>query len=185
MPGFNRLLPLAGLWRWRGMSYETPMRDRPTARVVLLDAEDRILLVRGKLPGSEAWFWFTPGGGMEPGETILQGAARELLEETGITPHALGPVVWTRSGAGRLFSGETVMFREHFVIARTTVTSLTRDGWEPHEHILMDEMRWFSQEELAAAAEPLSPLDLPGLLARILAGEVPAEPLQLPSWDTD
>ena len=46
---------------------------RPTARVLLLDREDRILLLKGRLPGNPLaeGSWFTVGGGLEPGETYL------------------------------------------------------------------------------------------------------------------
>jgi ADP-ribose pyrophosphatase YjhB (NUDIX family) len=31
-------------------------------------------------------FWSTPGGHLEPGESIEQGLIREMIEETGVTP---------------------------------------------------------------------------------------------------
>lgn len=43
----------------------------------------RLLLVRrGQEPGRG--LWSVPGGRLEPGETVAQGCAREVLEETGV-----------------------------------------------------------------------------------------------------
>ena len=36
--------------------------------------------------GSGKGFWCTPGGGLDPLETLTDGLVREMLEETGVTP---------------------------------------------------------------------------------------------------
>ena len=36
--------------------------------------------------GSGRGFWCTPGGGLEPGEALIEGVRREIIEETGIEP---------------------------------------------------------------------------------------------------
>jgi 8-oxo-dGTP pyrophosphatase MutT (NUDIX family) len=47
------------------------MISRSSARVLLIDHVDQLLLYRGLLPQVEAPFyaWFTPGGAIDPGET--------------------------------------------------------------------------------------------------------------------
>lgn len=51
------------------------------ARVLIIDEEDRILLLEHTyVPG-----WYLPGGGVDRGETMIAAANRELVEETGIS----------------------------------------------------------------------------------------------------
>lgn len=50
---------------------------------IVFDRAGRVLLIeRGKAP--DAGRWSVPGGRLEPAETIAQGVAREVREETGL-----------------------------------------------------------------------------------------------------
>src|SRR6478735_6313629 len=56
---------------------------RPAARILLVDGEDRVLLMRFT-PDDRPPLWCTPGGAVDPGESYAQAARRELWEEVGV-----------------------------------------------------------------------------------------------------
>ena len=60
----------------------------PAVSVVVPDDQGRILLIRRV----DNKYWSTPGGGMEPGESVRQAASREVSEETGINCEVTGLV---------------------------------------------------------------------------------------------
>ena len=158
------------------------MRERPTARVLLLDPANRILLVKGRLlsapPGQGAWF--TVGGGVEPGETLMEAAAREIREETGFIDVTLGPVVWRREGPMEFYPGQPTLIQESYVLARCAGAEPSRAGWTELERSIMDDIRWWTPAELAASAESIHPEGLAQLLAELLAAGAPDAPRQLP-----
>src|SRR5207302_10521075 len=68
-----------------------PIR-REAARVAVVDAERRVLLLRTRDPAvPDVEWWELPGGGLAPGELPSRAARRELYEETGIVAEELGP----------------------------------------------------------------------------------------------
>lgn len=56
---------------------------RYTVDIVVIDPEERVLLIERGCPPHQG-SWALPGGWVDPGETSLQAAVRELGEETGV-----------------------------------------------------------------------------------------------------
>lgn len=154
-------------------------RYRPTSRLLVLDEQNRLLLLKvedPKLPIMN--FWITPGGGVDPGESFEQGAHRELWEETGLCAPELGPCVWMRR---RLvsFGGEPLDFDERFFLVRVPATEISMANVTEWEKIVLTEYRWWTHQDLLTTTDVLAPRKLAHLLQPILAGQIPAEPLVL------
>lgn len=66
------------------MPSDDPAASYTHVRVLCLDAEGRLLLMKWRDPIDGHETWEPPGGGVEPGERLVDAARRELLEETGI-----------------------------------------------------------------------------------------------------
>src|SRR5262249_17866601 len=90
---------------------------RRAARVILLDPDDRVLLMRYDDGPPNGRHWSTPGGGLNAGEAYRAAAARELAEETGWNDVALLGEVQRRS-FDMEYAGQVVRQRERLYLAR-------------------------------------------------------------------
>jgi ADP-ribose pyrophosphatase len=108
-----------------------------SAVMMPVDEKGRILLVRQYRLAARQYLWEVPAGRVDPGETVLQAARRELKEETGYKASK-----WTRLSSfyvspGFLSEKMTVYAAEH----------LTAGEQQPMEDERI-EMRWFTQAEI-------------------------------------
>lgn len=148
------------------------MPIRPTARVLLLDEDDCTLLFCANSADGKR-FWFTPGGGADPGEQPRTTALRELAEETGRSDIELGPEIWQRT-VRREFDGTMREVRERWFLARTKRFELNTAGFDQIERDTILGHRWWSVADLHNCPDRLVPPNLPELLKHLLKAGTPS-----------
>lgn len=143
-----------------------PIR-RVGGRVLLLDPDDRVLLIHERI--EHGTHWLTPGGGVEPGELPVRAAVRETWEETGIAVDLRDtdePVLVTQ----RLWSWRGVTYdqADHFFLARVDAQVPARPrALTEMEHETLIGHRWWTVDELRSTHDVLLPADLADVLDRV------------------
>jgi 8-oxo-dGTP diphosphatase len=131
------------------------MEQRTTARIVVINNEDKVLLL--KMHNSGKSFWLTPGGKIEDGETPLQAAQRELFEETGIT-HAKFtiPHEWYIEHVG-ICDGKQTIFKEHIFLAHLANATVHFNNLVDYEKEELINFAWWDVREFKEHNETLRP----------------------------
>lgn len=143
---------------------EPEHEKRSAARLILLDAARRVLLLR-HTDGHGREFWATPGGGIEQGETAERAARREATEELGIRSLDL-VLLWTGHTDFR-FANRRVSQDETFFRVTRHDGVLVTDVADAHREEGILEFRWWSTGELETTDETVFPTDLAERIASL------------------
>jgi 8-oxo-dGTP pyrophosphatase MutT (NUDIX family) len=146
--------------------------SRGTARVLPVDRDGRVLLLLGReLLRRGDHFWLSVGGGIERGETLVQAAARELREETGIAvdPAALGSAIGTSVIEFTSFGVLSVTQHQTYFAVAVAGTGVSFADQGALERRTIAGYEWLSAAGLAARPERVSDPELPRLMRAAVA----------------
>jgi ADP-ribose pyrophosphatase YjhB (NUDIX family) len=158
---------------------------RPSARLILLDRQDRLFLFNVHDPGvfdprqpHFDPFWVMIGGMVDFGEAYAAAAVREAQEETSLAVDGEVHHVWTRERRMN-WRGKEVLHYERFFLARTAGGEVDTSGLDERERSWTLGHRWWTPDEIAASSERFEPIDLGDRLKALLRDGVPTEPIVL------
>lgn len=139
------------------------MRQRPAARLLILDPAGDLLLFRFVPYLGGGPFWATPGGAVDPGESYAEAARRELWEEVGLDRDC-GPEIARRVVRFTTLEGEPVESDERYFLLRVEDRTVAGAALTDLERRVMHSHRWWTPQALAAPDEPVYPEDVVAML---------------------
>jgi 8-oxo-dGTP pyrophosphatase MutT (NUDIX family) len=151
---------------------------RHAVKLLLVDGDDRVLLIHAKDPQTQAECWYPVGGGIETGETLQDAAAREAYEETGLAELPPGVPVWLRDHRYE-FDGQAFDVHEEWLLHRVERFEPAPAQLTDHETRTILGFRWWQPQELLNTTETIFPPQLGQLLTGLLANGLPPKPVIL------
>ena len=113
------------------------VRHHGSAVMMPVDAKNRVMLVRQYRMPADRFLWELPAGKVDHGESVLQTAKRELIEETGLRAKKWKKLVSFYPSPGYVAEKMTIFL----------ATDLTQGESQPMEDERI-ETRWFTKKEL-------------------------------------
>jgi predicted amidohydrolase/ADP-ribose pyrophosphatase YjhB (NUDIX family) len=181
-PGLAALVSVAGevarLPDWRPGSLVVDVAAdvsvhpvREAVRCLVVDHAGRALLFRYADPRVDGTWWGPPGGGLDPGEDHLAAVRRELREELARDDLRLGP--WIGRRCRTFWLGRWMTQRERWLLCRAEPFDVDPAHLASLSVEAIQQLRWWSADELRASRIVATPRDLPDLLDRIARGDLP------------
>jgi 8-oxo-dGTP pyrophosphatase MutT (NUDIX family) len=154
------------------------VHERIAGRALLMTPGRKTLLVLGQDPSNtrRGQFYWTPGGGLDPGESLEEATRRELCEEVGHVAGDLGAVVLERVsefdfGGRRLRQTESFFLleiAEPFAAAPKALSALEDDA--------IIDFHWLTPDEMRSTALSVYPSCLADLIDEVATNGRPSTP---------
>ncbi|MFD7155702.1 NUDIX hydrolase [Kribbella sp. NPDC059898] len=142
---------------------------RQAVKLLLLDPDDRLLLIQSR--NADATYWYPVGGGIEPGESLQQAAAREAYEETGLRDLPVGTQVWWRDHTYE-YEDQRYDVHEEWLLHRVEHFDPVPAELSAYEARTIIAFRWWSAPELEATRDTVFPPNLCRLLTTLLTNGI-------------
>ncbi len=160
---------------------------RESVKMLLFNSKNELLMIHvddpaATSPGGQYFgpFWTPIGGTVEPGETLIQTACREVYEETGIfiTEADCGPVIWYGEFQ-MILKNRLIHFKQKFIPIRTSIEAFSLANLTEDEQKVVRGLKWFSEEELRNLSAVIFPVVLMDYLPPIFKNQLPQKPLKI------
>jgi 8-oxo-dGTP diphosphatase len=155
------------------------LRIRRSVRAVIVDPDERVILVRFEFPAGTVWA--LPGGGVEPDEDDAATLRRELEEELGLVDVEIGPHIWNRLHIIPFIDGRWDGQRDRVHFLRTPAFEpRPKLSWDQLRAERVHEIRWWMLDEIVAGERDgvwFAPRRLPQLLGDLLRDGPPDAPI--------
>jgi ADP-ribose pyrophosphatase len=140
------------------------VQHRGSAVMMAVDTRKRILLVRQYRLPARQYLWELPAGRLDAGETPLQAAKRELIEETGYRARA-----WKKLAS--FYPSPGYVAEKMFIFLATGLTAGVATPMDD-ERI---ETRWFTPKEIDRAIESAKIADAKTMIGYFTWKRLPAD----------
>lgn len=154
---------------------QVPVVERDAVRCVVVDREGLVLLLRS------AAGWELPGGGIRPGESLVDAARRELAEETGLVvdDDQVGEPTWSRQTTFRAGDLRRLQAERIVRVAVDASAPAVRTGGRHLAGRRPDQAyRWWPVADVRESRQRFYPGRLPELLVAFLDDQRIVEPFE-------